>query len=232
MRDDLQEVEEFFKTRVPLFDAAVQYERNLAVDRDYIAKDDEAHQALNQIRLITMIPTGSRFRYDRIPELNELMAKVKAAHGTMLDTKREELLEIVRQCMEEIHTLAGEHPSARNISNTADHYFTQKKQQIASYQTLALLDGLVPPIWQYKDDTVSRIESVVTPPVQPASFGPSSGGGATPLAPKKEVIKAIHRQAMFPAKILKSEEEIDAYVEKIRANMKQLLKGCDGIKLN
>lgn len=232
MRDDLQEVEEFFKTRVPLFDAAVQYERNLAVDRDYIARDDEAHQALNQIRLITMIPTGGRFRYDRIPELNELMAKVKAAHGTMLDTKREELLEIVRQCMEEIHTLAGEHPAARNISNTADHYFTQKKQQIASYQTLALLDGLVPPIWQYKDDTVSRIESVVTPPVQPASFGPSSGGGATPLAPKKEVIKAIHRQAMFPAKILKSEEEIDAYVEKIRANMKQLLKGCDGIKLN
>ena len=34
------------------------------------------------------------------------------------------------------------------------------------------------------------------------------------------------------AKTLKSEEEIDAYVEKIRTNMKQLLKGCDGIKLN
>ena len=29
-----------------------------------------------------------------------------------------------------------------------------------------------------------------------------------------------------------AEEEIDAYVEKIRTNMKQLLKGCDGIKLN
>jgi hypothetical protein len=50
--------------------------------------------------------------------------------------------------------------------------------------------------------------------------------------PKQEVIKAIHRQAIFPAKTLKSEEEIDAYVDKIRTNMKQLLKGCDGIKLN
>ena len=48
----------------------------------------------------------------------------------------------------------------------------------------------------------------------------------------KEVIKTIHRQAMFPAKTLKSEEEIDAYVEKIRENMKKLLQGCDGIKLN
>ena len=135
--------------------------------------------------------------------------------------------------MEEIHTLAGDNSTARNISNTADNYFTQQKQKIASYQALALLDGLVPPIWQYKDDTVSRIESIVNPPVKPASFGPSSSGGETmPVVPKKEVIKAIHRQAMFPAKTLKSEEEIDAYVEKIRTNMKQLLKGCDGIKLN
>ena len=227
MRDELQEVEEFFKTRVTLFDAAVQYERDLAVDRDYIAKDDEAHQALNQIRLITMMPTGGKFRYDRIPELNDLMAKVKASHGKMLDAKRDELLEIVRQCMEEIHTLAGDNGAARNISNTADNYFTQKKQQIASYQTLALLDGLVPPIWQYKDDTVSRIEAIVNPKPQP----PQPGPGPQPQ-PKKEVIKAIHRQAMFPAKTLKSEEEIDAYVEKIRTNMKQLLKGCDGIKLN
>ncbi len=229
MRDELLEVEEFFKTRVTLFDAAVQYEKDLSVDRDYIAKDDDAHQALNQIRLITMMPTGGKFRYDRIPELNELMAKVKASHGKMLDAKREELLEIVRQCMEEIHTLAGDNPAARNISNTADNYFTQKKQQIASYQTLALLDGLVPPIWQYKDDTVSRIEAIVNPPVKPQP--PQPGPGPQPQ-PKKEVIKAIHRQAMFPAKTLKTEEEIDTYVEKIRANMKQLLKGCDGIKLN
>ena len=229
MRDELQEVEEFFKTRVTLFDAAVQYEQDLSVDRDYIAKDDEAHEALNQIRLITMMPTGGKFRYDRIPELNDLMAKVKSSHGKMLDAKREELLEIVRQCMEEIHTLAGDNFAARNISNTADNYFTQQKQKIASYQALALLDGLVPPVWQYKDDTVSRIESIVNPPVKPQ---PPQPGPEPQPQPKKEVIKAIHRQAMFPAKTLKSEEEIDAYVEKIRTNMKQLLKGCDGIKLN
>lgn len=231
MRDDLQEVEEFFKTRVALFDAAAQYEQDLRVDLDYISKDAEANQALNQIRLITMISGGSKFRYDRIPELNGLMATVKASHGKMLETKREELLEIVRQCMAEIHTLAGDIPAARNVSNTADNYFTQKKQQIASYQTLALLDGLVPPMWQYKDDTVSNIEAIIHPVVKPPVT--SAGGSNTPTpSPKKEVIKAIHRQAMFPAKTLKTEEEIDTYIEKIRVNMKQLLKGCDGIKLN
>ena len=49
---------------------------------------------------------------------------------------------------------------------------------------------------------------------------------------ENKVIKAIHRQAMFPARTLTTETEIDDYVEKIRTNMKQLLKDCDGIKLS
>ena len=231
MHDALQDVEEFFKTRVALFDAAVKYERDLRVDLDYLSKDENADKALKQIRVITIIPTSGKFRYDRIPELNGLMAEVKSAHGKMLDAKREELLEIVRQCMEEIHTLAGDNGPARSISNTADNYFTQKKQQIASYQTLALLDGLIPPIWQYKDETVSRIDNVLNPPEPPVT-PPKKRDDNPPVAPKKEVIKAIHRQAMFPARTLKSEQEIDDYVEKIRTNMKKLLQGCDGIKLN
>ena len=224
MRDELQEVEEFFKTRVSLFDAAVKYEQDLRVDLDYIARDKDANAALNQIRLITMPAPGGKFRYDRIPELNHLISVVKVSHGEMLDAKRGEVLEIARQCMEEIHVLAGYNSASRNISGMADNYFTQQKQKIAAYQTLALLDGLVPPMWQYKDDAISRLEALRNPsPVYPPNPEPQ---------PKKEVIKAIHRQAMFPAKTLKSEEEIDAYVDKIRNHMKQLLKGCDGIKLN
>ncbi len=230
MRDELQDVEDFFKTRVTLFDSAVKYEEDLRVDLDYIAKDAEANTALNTIRLIITLPTGGKFRYDRIPELNALIDKVKASHGAMLFAKREELLEIVRQCMEDIHTLAGEDPDAKEISKKADVFFDQKKEQIASYRTLALLDGLIPPIWQYKDETLEIIDAIVHPSVKPPV--PPVQDDDTPPAPKNEVIKTIHRQAMFPARTLKTDEEIDAYIEKIRANMKQLLKGCDGIKLN
>ena len=45
-------------------------------------------------------------------------------------------------------------------------------------------------------------------------------------------IKKIARQQMFPARVLKSDEEIDAYVESIRKQMKQYLKGSDGIEIN
>ena len=66
------------------------------------------------------------------------------------------------------------------------------------------------------------------PEKQPDAFK-ETGTGYT--APKK-IIKAIHRQAIFPTKKLENEEEIDAYVEKMRSNLKELLKNCDGIQLN
>ncbi|NBK91895.1 BREX system P-loop protein BrxC [bacterium 1XD21-13] len=226
----MQKVESFFKNQVTLFDSAVKYESALRVDLDYIAKDEEANQALNTTRKITMLPSGGDYDYSRIPELNGLMSTVRDKHGAMLQAKRDELLEIVRQCMAEIHTAAGDDAAGRAISNKADTFFNQKKQQIADIKVLALLDGLVPPMWQYKDDTVERIEITKRPP-EPVKPTPPAGGDQ-PKPPVKKVIKTIHRQAMFPAKQLESDEEIDAYIEKVRTNMKQLLKGCDGIKLS
>ena len=223
LKDKMQNVESFFENQVSLFDSAVKYESDLRVDLDYIAKNEEANKALNTIRLITMMPTGGNFNYARIPELNGLMATVCEKHGAMLDEKRAELLEIVRQCMAEIHTAAGDDANARAISDKADTFFTQKKVQIAETKVLALLDGLVPPMWQYKDEACDRIEALQKPPVT---------GGQTPASAPKKIIKTIHRQAMFPAKTLESEADIDAYVEKIRGQMKQLLNGCDGIRLN
>lgn len=163
------------------------------------------------------------------------MAKVKASHDAMLEEKRAELLEIVRQCMAEIHQAAGGDLTARSVSNTADTFYAQKKQQIAETPELALLDGLIPPMWQYKDTTLEKIEIIVNPPKRetPPQPAPAAGGSAVMKEPPaKKVFKTIHRQTMFPAKTLTTEEEIDAYVEKIRASMKQLLHGCDGIKLS
>ena len=37
---------------------------------------------------------------------------------------------------------------------------------------------------------------------------------------------------MFPAKILKTEDDIDSYVENIRKQMKQYLQGSDGIQIH
>ena len=80
--------------------------KDLSHELDYLSKEEEANQALNQIRLITMIPTNGPYDYNRIKQLPSLIATVHEGHDRLLKAKRDELLEIVRQCMEAIHTAA------------------------------------------------------------------------------------------------------------------------------
>ena len=90
-----------------------------------IAENEEAHKALNTIRLITMVQTGSKFNYNRIRELNPLMDTVRTAHDKMLEEKRAEVLETVRQCMEATHTAANGDSKVSHLIEKSDRYFSQ-----------------------------------------------------------------------------------------------------------
>lgn len=128
-KDDMQCVEGFFKNQVQVFDAAVRMEAELRNDLSYLQKEDEVNQALNQIRKITVVDAGQSSVYRRIPELNGLMDTVREGHGRLLEAKRAEILEIIRQCLSEIHTLSGDVYDARAISERADKFFDQRKQE-------------------------------------------------------------------------------------------------------
>ena len=169
--------------------------------------------------------------YKRIPELNGLMDTVREGHGRLLKTKRADILEIIRQCLEEIHVTGSDHAACSNLLKEADAYFSQQKGRVAELESLQLLDGLVPQLWAYKDETVERMEALKKPaaPVKPVTT-PVSGAPAAPAKPKK-VIKTVYRQ-QFPSKTLESQADIDAYVERMRSYLSAMMKDCDGIKLS
>ena len=226
-KEDVHDVESFFKSQASVYDSAVKLENDLRNELDYLSKEPESNTALNQIRLI--VSSTGKFDYKKIPDLNGLMTTVHEGHDRLLEAKRDELLEIVRQCMEAIHTTAS-HDEDKNIIATADNFYTQKKERIAELKSLALLDGLLPQMLTYKDDTVDKLETRHTPdPTPSAVHEPETpfGQGQQP----KKVIKALNRSVVFPAKKLESDAEIDAYVEKMREQLKQLMKNCDGIQL-
>ena len=227
-KEKMQRVEGFFKNQVQVFDSAAKMEEDLKNDLNYLRKEEEANEALNQIRLITVVQSDPKSIYRRIPELNGLMDKVREGHGRLLDGKRAELLEIIRQCMEEVHTLSNGDVSCMELVKKGDTFFDQQKSRIRELQSLALLDGLIPQIWSYKDDLCDHIE-IAKKPTEPVQ--PKKPDAPVKPAPKK-VIKTVYRQAAFPAKTLESQEDIDAYVERMRSYLTAMMKDCDGIKLN
>ena len=229
-KEAMQKVEAFFKSQVQVFDSAVKLLQDLQNDLDYISREPEAEGALNRIRQLVVLQ--DRFDYRCIPELNTLMPQVQEGHSRLLEAKRQELLEIVRQCMEAIHTAAGDDVAARNISAGADSFYTQKKQQIQERSSLALLDGLVPPMLQQKDSACKRIEQLTKPKAKPVPQPQATDKGNQGKTYTKKLIKTYNRQILFPAKQLETEADVDAYVELVRMQLKTLMKSCDGIKLN
>ena len=226
-KEDLQAVEGFFKNQVQVFDAAAQMEEDLRNELDYISHEPAANDALNKIRLIVAVQGG--FSYQKIPELNGLMATVREGHGRLLEAKRAEVGDMITQCMGAVHQAANGDFKANDLIARADEFYTQQKQKVRDYQSLALLDGLIPPMLQYKDNTLERLETLLASPAQPTPPAPTADGGATP--PVKKVIRPYNRSIIFPAKKLETMEDVDDYVEKIREQLKQLLKNCDGIQL-
>ncbi len=230
-KEDLQEVEGFFKNQVQIFDAASQMVEDLHNELDYLSHEPEANQALNQIRLITTVPTA--FSYKKVPDLNGLMDAVREGHGRLLKAKREEVLDVLFQCRGAIVRAGNGDYRVKSILEKADAYFKQKQETIQTMESLALLDGLVPPMLQYQDQACSNIEDILTPPPPKpvAPVVPHPAGSAITPPPPKKIIKAYQRGIVFPAKKLETEAEIDAYVEQMRSQLKKLLKGCDGIQL-
>lgn len=230
-KEDLQNVEGFFKNQVEIFDKADQMEKDLRNEVEYLAAEPEANEALNKIRLMVFVDGG--FDYKKVPELNGLMDTVREGHNRLLDQKREEVGDILTQCLGAIHQVGGVDIKAKAICDEADSYYAQKRNQIKEYRSLALLDGLVPQMLQYKDNTVTLLEKLNEPAPKPAEHVVAeTGSGANPVKPQpKKIIKTYNRQIIFPVKRLESEADINDYVEKIREQLKQLLKKCDGIEL-
>ncbi len=225
-KEDLANVEAFFATQVDTFDRAVRYEQALYVDLDYIAKDEEAKKALNTLRAIITLPASGQYNYKRIPELNALMDTVSASHDRMLLKKREELLEVVRQCMAEVHQLAGYDGNLKNQVTKADYYYAERKEKIAQTDSLALLDGMMPPMWAYKDEVLQTMETLTQPPKPEKK---DREDAAEP--PKNKLIKPVYRQSIFPARRLETEDAVNEYVEQMRKQLLAYMLGSDGIEL-
>lgn len=221
-KEDMERVKEFFENQVQIFDAAVKMEADLRNDLSYLKNEEEANKALNEIRKIVLVDSEKGAIYRQISKLNGLMDIVRKGHGKLLEKKRTEILEIIRQCMEEIHTLASEIYEAKEISNEADRYFDEQKKRLTELESLQLLDGLIPQMWSYKDDVTKKMRTMKKP-VQ------EKKDDETP--PTKKAIKEVYRQMVFPAATLESSEDIEEYIDRIKKYLSEMINDFDGIEI-
>ena len=84
-------------------------------------------------------------------ELPELVQKVKTAYDSLLDMKRDEVAENIRQCMQDVHQLASEARDAGALLRQADDHFVNKREAAKTATSLTELDAMITQLLNYKD---------------------------------------------------------------------------------
>lgn len=223
--EDMEGVELFFKSQRAVFDEAVKQMNRVSRERDYFATDPDTQEIFRTISSILAMPKP----YNRIGELPELIGKVKAAYQALLELKKEEVAETIRQCMQDVHQLAGEARDAGALLKQADDYFAGKRETAKEALSLTELDAMITQLLNHKDTVCKRMEVMAAPAPEPQA---KESGEARQPAPTPKKIATVRRYDLCSVKRLQSKEDIDAYVEGIRQKLYQTLESCDGVQVN
>ena len=227
--EDMEDVEMFFKAQRTVFDEAKKRLAGILKERDYFAADADTLNVISTMSTILAMPKP----YSRIGELPELVRKVKTAYDSLLDMKREEVAENIRQCMQDVHQLATEARDDGVLLRQADDYFVGKREAAKTATSLTDLDAMITQLLNHKDTICRRME-VMSASRQQEAQKPTPAATAKPgtPAPKPPKIITVRRYDLCSVKRLQSKEDIDKYVEAIREKLMKALESCDGVQIN
>ena len=223
--EDMEGVELFFKSQRTVYDEARRHMDRVSKERDYFAADAETQDVFRAIATVLSMPKP----YSRIGELPELIGMVKAAYNGLLDMKKEEVAENIRQCMQDVHQLASEARDASTLLRQADDYFVSKRDAAKEASSITELDAMITQLLNYKDNICRRMEIMVASKDAPAPVNNAQTGAAAPKPPK---ITSVRRYDLCSVKRLQTKEDIDKYVEGIREKLMKTLESCDGVQIN
>lgn len=212
--EDVREVDFFFKNQRKLFDSARKKYDRVKRERHYFENEAEALDAANAIAAILSDPKP----YRRIVELPTLAQKIDAAYDRISAARRERVQEILVQARGDIHTLAGDEPGLRDEIRKADEELERREQEALSAASPTLLDASITQILTYKESVCRRLEQKIA--IQ-----------EHPELPKLR-IKTLRRYDVLPQKRLASADDVNAYVEALRAKLMESLKDSDAIQMN
>ena len=109
----------------------------------------------------------------------------------------------------------------KGIVDRARREAEARRLQIEHADTCSKLDALGAQLDTWKETQLIRIDSAKVIPVEPTD----------PPKPPKPKTKVISRSTVLPTRALKSEEDVNAYVEEFRLRMLAELEGFDSIRL-
>ena len=242
--EDIEAVDEFFSRQQRLFDDAVKMLGVAQQDSFYLSSSESVQDAIAKTKEILILEQP----YRRISELPGLRKQFEEAHLTLVKTKRNELLDVVRAGREELAAYASQQgefvETAKRAVADAGRICDSLETQIHTAETASVLDSLKARFETWCDQSYAAVDKAVeTARAQKArevvvKATTESGETVTHVhqthapAPKPEPkVKAVKRTDVCVRKVLSSEADVDAYLAEVREKLLAELANVDSIRL-
>lgn len=240
--DPLDDVQSFFESQSELFDEAFYFEQNMRSDMEYLQEKPETVEKLNAIRRILLVGDSKPYDYNQIPQLRGLIDAVRAAHNEMLEEVRRKNYDVIRQCVNSIHEAGSKAAYVSSQIAYADTYYKTQDRRVKETNSILEQKGLAQQFFEQQDKTIRGIQRAIQaheeslkpkPPVpNPSKTGGENGKtGPDPKPETEPKVRSIYRQTIFQPATLRSEDDIDRYLARVRTQMRKELQRCDEIRL-
>ena len=198
--EDMSDVNTFFRVQKPIFDSAGTLVELVNAEKEYFQTEDSALMAIAKIKEIL----ANQKPYKRISELPELVQNVRDAYARLLIQKREEIKAEIQTAMGEIHQTAD--IKQADIIQRADNALTEKRTAAENADKLTSLDAMKIQIGNIRQQYLQKLAVVAEPDIDTVT---------------------VNKNLICNTAKLKSETDIDQYLEEIKKKLMQKLDGHD-----
>ena len=221
-KEDMERVEGFFPNQQRLFDASAKLLAMMREERVYFEANQPAQDAIAKIDEILKLSEP----YGRIQELNALNQELESIHRDALAVRRDDLLAGMDNALSEVREYIEDarkaHPEASLALalDNAEQSTARRKNDAHNAQTLTKLDALSAQLDAWRDNQVAAVDQ--------ACAAVSADGSGEPAQSK---VATLRREEVCPVKRLSTEQDVDAYVEAIRAKLLDALSDNDSVRI-
>ena len=208
LSDEIHDVISFYKTQITLWQRLLEAMTAFADNHEALQQDINAANAIKELTAIRDNPAP----YSQINRIEPLLNTVETVNEQLAATEREIALLAIEQKLAEIETALDHVQANADLRNKALHPMQQLKISIAGQSSIPQIRYLAERAGAHLD---TAMDSIAAAQKQPAPGIKEPGAGNTGTTPQKPV-KVIRAQELSNKTYLETEDEVDAYLTKLR----------------
>jgi hypothetical protein len=228
--DDVRTAEGFFSNQRRIFDDAEAVRDRVKRERTYIEGKEDLTSDLATIEQILKMPEP----YGRISELPRLVQHISNAYGDVLRKVRESTLEELNADLQTVIDYAEANKAKActdigMITSRARAYISGRREEVSNEDSCTRVDAISKQAENWVTAQYEKIDNAV----QAAAQRSFDGAGVHEDAPQSATRPATLRcRDVCPPSLLSSEEEVCAYVGRIKEALMDAVRKNGSVRLS